>query len=113
VLARAAPQLRSLTLTACDDRALHGAPLRCFPRLRSLIVSSCPALRCESLVHALVTCPQLLLLRLPVELHLQLSRSLPVRAPAEQEEEEDHGEGALAPWRPPHLLRLDASRACY
>jgi hypothetical protein len=110
LLARAAPQLRSLTLTACDNAALRGASLRAFRCLRSLTLSGCPELRCASLLHVLVACPQLALLRVPAELRLQLGGCMPVRAPPEDEEGK-HADAA--PWRPPHLLRLDAPSLCY
>jgi hypothetical protein len=110
-LARAAPQLRSLTLTACDNTALRGATLRSFRSLRLLTLSGCPELRYACLQHVLVACSQLVLLRLPAELRLQLGDCMPVRAPIEDEEEK--GEDAAAPWRAPHLLRLDAPSLCY
>ena len=109
-LAQAAPELRSLTLTACDHRDLRGAPLRCFKRLRTLVVSSCPALECGSLVHALVACPELLRMHVPGWLRLQLADRVPVRPPLEDEEGAD---GGARPWRPRPLLHLDITSSDY
>ena len=99
MLAQAAPGLRSLTLTACDHRDLRGAPLRCFTRLRTLVVSSCPALQCISLVHALVACPDLLRMHVPI---MMRQEHTPVHPPLE--DEEDSG---ARPWRPRPLLHVD------
>ena len=107
-LAQAAPGLRSLTLTACDHRDLRGAPLRCFPRLRTLVASSCPALECGSLVHAMVACPDLLRLHLPGWLRLQLAGRAPVRSPPD-----DEAGSEAHPWRPQHMLHLDTTSSDY
>jgi hypothetical protein len=107
-LAQAAPGLRSLTLTACDHRDLRGAPLRCFPRLRTLVVTSCPALECGSLVHAMVACPDLLRMHLPGWLRLQLAGRVPVRSPPD-----DEACSEVQPWRPQHMLHLDTTSSDY
>ena len=104
----------TLELSRSDDPLLFDALVqlkkgrRRVPRLRTLVVTSCPALECGSLVHAMVACPDLLRMHLPGWLRLQLAGRVPVRSPPD-----DEACSEVQPWRPQHMLHLDTTSSDY